>query len=214
VPQQTKCEACQRVLRIPDDVTEPSLTCPRCLAKVPNPNVMVRSGPPPREGSPDVLAAQPAITTLPCPRCGKPVERAWRRCPYCEEPLRRSRAQTSLASVDAEVRRDTGAIGGGLILLAALGGLGIALFFFRASAAAARGGAQPLVIGLVVLLFLALLSTGIVLWRTRENPAKRGIGRVVFGTLALAGTLIAGTFLLGLAALVFLFIACASGARF
>jgi len=167
----------------------------------------------------------PAEST--CPACGRrlriPDEAQGLplTCPLC---LARLPAQPPPATAtgrrarpqqlpDVEVRGDTRRTGVGLVLLAVLGGLGISFYLFFSAIAAGEGEVRPLLIVLVVLAFLTLLSTGIVLWRTRENPAARGVGRVLFGTLALAGGLIAACFVLSLALLVFLFAVCLSGKR-
>ena len=114
--------------------------------------------------------------------------------------------------VDDEVRSDTKRTGAGLIVLAVLGGLGIANYLFIAVVFGADvGDATPFVILLVVVAFFALLSTGIVFWRTRENPAARGVGRIVLGTLALAGVVTLAIFVLCVALVIFLLAVCFSG---
>jgi hypothetical protein len=141
---------------------------------------------------------------LTCPRCLARLDTAL--------PATATRHGTRPQRVpDVEIGSDTKRTGVGLIVLAVLGGVGIAYHLLIAGTFAASGDIALLVIVLVVVAFLALLSTGIVLWRTRENPAARGVGRVIFGTLALAGALIAACFVLSLALVVFLFAVCLSG---
>jgi hypothetical protein len=45
VPTQVTCPGCQRPLRIADGVTQPWVTCPRCLARVANPQAQAAGGP-------------------------------------------------------------------------------------------------------------------------------------------------------------------------
>ena len=162
-----------------------------------------------------------------CPSCGQrlriPDEHPGLAltCPRCLAKLAPGVTATPTARgmqpqrvPDVEIRRDTRRIGVGLILLAVLGGLGIAYYFFVAGAIATRGQTDPLLSGFVGLAFLALVGTGLVLWRTRANPAAQGLGRVIIGTLALAGALIAGIFLLWLALIVFILAVCISGRSF
>jgi hypothetical protein len=90
-----------------------------------------------------------------------------------------------------------------LVLLAVLGGLGI-FPFFGAMESAVYYDATPLIVGCIVILFLTLLSTVIMFWRTRHNPSARSFGRVVLGTFALAGVCV----LLCFALVLFMFVVC------
>jgi hypothetical protein len=96
--------------------------------------------------------------------------------------------------------------GAGIIVLAVLGGLGLIqlLFFAFAVSRESAGDYSPLAVVLIFILFLGLVSTGIMFWRTREQPSARGIGRAVVGTLALAGVL----FLIVLALIIVVFAVC------
>ena len=152
------------------------------------------------------IAEEARGAPLSCPRCLAKLPAQ----PATAPPFARAiRAQRLL---DTEVHSDTRRTGAGLIVLAVLGGLGIAYYLFVAIVfGVSAGDVTPVVIFLVVLAFLALLSTGIVLWRTRANPAARGVGRIVFGTLTLAGIVTLGIIILCIALLVFFFAVCLSG---
>jgi hypothetical protein len=114
--------------------------------------------------------------------------------------------------VDRDVRRDSVAIKIVLGLLGVLGGIGTFWFF---AAALAQNDAGLVLVGIVALLLLGLISTGIMFWRTRDNPSGRGFGRVVLGTFTLVGILIASGCSLTLALGVFMFVVCmAGGMRF
>jgi hypothetical protein len=99
-----------------------------------------------------------------------------------------------------------------MILLAALGGLGIVGHLFGGVSMFLAGQGTSLLAGVLIwLLFLALVSTGIMFWRTRENPRARGFGRVALGTLQLMGALMAGWLILILATFIFFFAVCFGG---
>jgi hypothetical protein len=145
-----------------------------------------------------------------CPSCRQPlrvpddVRSRWLSCPRCLARVANPGAPALLGgrgTADEEVHRDNRGIGIGLTILAILGGLGVtrALLF-----TAAAGGLAGLATIMVPLHFLGLLTTGIMFWRTRDNPAARNVGRVVVGTLASVGVLV----LLALAAVIFLFVLC------
>lgn len=142
---------------------------------------------------------------LTCPRC---LARIAAQPPG---PVPPGRGTLPRRAADVEIQRDTRRTGVGLVILAVLGGLGIANYLFAAGVAAVQGEVRPILIFLVSLAFLVLLSTGLVLWRTRENPAARGVGRVILGTLALAGAVFGVAFVLVVAVIIFLFIVCSLG---
>ena len=217
--QQVRCQACGRILRVPDHVEEPVLTCPRCLADVANPHWTGTAAPaaqaPPVASTAIREAAAPSqavtSTRTTCPGCGKPQQPGWRFCPYCEHGLARAAPRRGTASLDRDVRRDTQGAGCGLIGLAILGALGLAAVFFPSLAASSQGTIAPLVPITLTIMVLAAIATGIMFARTRHDPSARGIGRVIFGTLVLAGVLC----LVIVAAAIVLFIVClASHPRF
>jgi hypothetical protein len=221
VAQTTKCPACGGSLRLPDHLEEPVLTCPRCLADVPNPGWRSRAEPAsqPTAAPPPVAAetASAAITEAPaqawrtCPGCGRRLESGWQFCPYCDyRRSGRDRVCRGLAP-DREVRQDTRGVGCGLVGLAVLGALGLGIYFLPSMAYVARTGEIMPVIPLVlVVLLLGGIATGVMFARTRHNPEARGIGRVIFGTLVGAGILC----LVALAAGIVFFVVCLASFRY
>jgi len=115
---------------------------------------------------------------------------------------------------DSEIRSDIRVTGLGLILLAVIVAvLWIMYYCFLISGLLpARGEDQNLLFGLIVS-FLALLSTGFLMWFSPESPAAwgisrviRGIGWVILGTVALAGVLF-------LTMVIYIFAVCVSGGK-
>jgi hypothetical protein len=137
------------------------------------------------------------------------VEPNWRFCPNCEAVLRGPRRGAVGKVVDEDVHRDTKGTNVFLILLAVLGGLGFFFILTDIAYLGAIGGGGSLLFGTALgVLFLGLITTGIMFWRTRDDPSQRGIGRVILGTLAITGGLIAVFCVAGFALFAFLFIAC------
>jgi hypothetical protein len=191
--QRVECPGCRRTLAVPDWTEGPWVTCPRCLARVPNP------------AAADSYRPEWAGRRR-CPRCGKEVERLWVSCPFCEEPLRGG-------GLDLDVRRDRRATNVFVILLAVVGAIGIALMTAQAAMAAANPYYPqygPLITLTVGLLFLTGLVTFIVFLRSGGRPGAAGVRRVVVGTLATAGAVIGGGVLLCLTLLVFFLALCAA----
>ena len=182
MPRQVNCPSCRRVLSVPDEIKTAQLSCPRCLAKFDNPAATTRT------------AEEPPLTVLLAEPQATPHERP-----------DRARAVTIL---DEDVHRDTKRTSVVLILLAVLGGLGLSFYFWIGLASVQQGGGQVLIAILLTVLFLSLLTTGIMFWRTRDNPSERGIGRVILGTLAMTGVLFTLSCGIGLAIIVYLFVAC------
>jgi hypothetical protein len=205
MPFRITCPACRHVLTITEDVKDAWLTCPRCLAKVVNPGALVRgqrppgSGPTPREES--SLAASPT-----CPHCDKPVQPSWRRCPFCEAPLRPQRRSKPIRTADSDVRRDTGLIGGGLVLVGLLGGLGI-IFFLCGGGLNQMKASEIRDVGVFTgILGVVLLSAvvgGIVLAAMGKNLGLR-IGGTVVGAAAVVALVVA----LALSGFVYLLAGC------
>jgi hypothetical protein len=89
----------------------------------------------------------------------------------------------------------------GRIVLAVLGGLGLAVWGLGGAVVAtfdesSRGNGAWLSGGLF-LLFAASLSTGIMFWRTRHRPTERSLPRVIVSTLAVWGVAVVLFFMLG-----------------
>jgi len=184
-------------LRVPDDVTSSEITCPRCLAAVPNPKL-----------GPAIAVAEVPARTSSCPRCGMRVEEHWKFCPNCEAYLLGPRRGIRGRRLDADVRRDSTLTTVLLILLAVLGGFGLFGYLAVAVTTFDQGGYWIMAGVILTVLLLSMISTGIMFWRTRDDPSRRGVGRVIVGTLALTGGLFALSCVLGAAFFLFLFIQC------
>lgn len=203
MPIRQQCPACQAQLRIPDSISAPSVTCPRCLAEVPNPGARSEPGFP-------LAAETPAhtVATRPCPECRKPVLPHYYFCPHCDAPLRVGNTR-----VEGEVRRDTQGTGIGLIVLALLGAVSLFIPFLTGLGMAARGRPQGVATAGIIMIFVLLVGTGIMWWQTIGNPQARGLARAFLTGLAFAGFAVAATAALAFAAVIVLFAVCLAGAR-
>jgi hypothetical protein len=130
------CPFCRQRLEIAEGIREVELTCPRCLKKVANPGVGIQRTPPARGA-----AAATGVSPLEqCPRCNKGVQAAWQYCPFCNAELAVPSASTEIRAgyadrqrledwterpLDIEVRRDSSAVGAGLIAVGVLGFIGL-----------------------------------------------------------------------------------------
>ena len=130
------CPFCRQRLEIAEGIREVELTCPRCLKKVANPGVGIQRTPPARGAA----AATEASPLEQCPRCGKAVQGGWQYCPFCNAQLAVPSASTGIRAryadrrrledwterpLDIEVRRDSSAVGAGLIAVGVLGFIGL-----------------------------------------------------------------------------------------
>jgi hypothetical protein len=196
---RTTCPSCKRKLWISDSVNASVLTCPACLAKIENPRTEtgISSGPLVHRE----IVAKP--TRERCPTCGKRMESLWRFCPSCGG---RHGARGSL--LDDEARRDRKGTNIILWVLIAFGGLGLVSYLFVGVKKLAGGVWWFLPAGILVVLFMFLLATAIMFYRTREDPSRRGLERVVLGTLALTGGLVVLLCVLVGAFVLFLFVLC------
>jgi hypothetical protein len=110
-----------------------------------------------------------------------------------------------------DVRRDRRRTGVALVLLAILGGLGVAHMLCIGVGLLSQGLGWLLVIGVAVGAGVAGISAVRVYHRPQTQAAAPGVGRVFFNTLVVFGVIYGVFLLLALAAFVFLFIACLSG---
>jgi Double zinc ribbon len=213
VARELTCPSCGHVLRVPEDMQEPWVTCPRCLASVNNPlEQSITAAPPPATPT----AAISAETQHPsmCPGCSKNIDPQWRFCPHCNYPLQSRDERFDVRVPERDIRRDSKRTGAGLILLAVLGALGIGGNLLAALGAAAEGRSlTPLFAVGLAIAFLAAVATGIMFLRTRHDPSARGVRRVIFGTLALMGGLMAAAIVVALAVIIFVLVACWGGFR-
>ncbi len=186
--QTITCARCRHVLRIASEVRGRWVTCPRCLASIPNAGLGVAPG----GAAPAAIpTAERSATAEPapageCPECGQPVERGWRYCPHCDAVLVHRGPPPE--PLDAEVRGDMGLVGGGLTLLALLGGLGMILFYCGGGLGSVHSkseaqGAAGIGMGVGVVLF-GLAVTGMVVGGLSRGEGSR-IGSIIIGALAL-----------------------------
>jgi hypothetical protein len=140
-----------------------------------------------------------------CPSCGAAVEAHWLFCPHCEEPL--LDPSRPLGSAEREVRCETSTLGMVLLLLTLPGGIGIFLALLGSFALLVQSEPLPMLVTLAGLLELVLLSGLIVLLRG-PRPGESTAERIALCTLSLAGVLVTGAFLLGLAESVYRFLLC------
>jgi hypothetical protein len=181
MPRTESCPACRAVLRIQDYVTEAFITCPLCLGKVPN--------------------AAPADSRRLCIACAEEIREAAKICPHCREP---QDGMGLLPSVEAQVRSDSTFFTRAMIPLAILGLWGLV------SVVSMAEGMQEWHRLAIAAAGIAVIVSGIVGLRSKENRAAQGIARMVMGGLALAGVLVAAGMAMALAVVVYLFIVCAT----
>jgi hypothetical protein len=149
---------------------------------------------------------RPGRETL-CQECGEPVDRDWRFCPNCQEPLRERGLRRHSAEVD--VRRDNAGTSGSMILLAVLGGMGVLLTLWLGLAVRNQAFVSDLsapVLGSLVagLFVVGLIASVTVLAGNRNRGPGATVGLIAFRSLAFAGVAFLVLGALGL----FLFIGC------
>jgi FtsH-binding integral membrane protein len=104
-------------------------------------------------------------------------------CPYCETALRGPDGTT----VDVLIRGDSRRTGVGVIFLAVLGGIGLALALVSAAREAVGGNARPLVAVLIIFAVFFVATALLALSRSRKDERAPGIGRLLFNTMSLVG---------------------------
>jgi hypothetical protein len=178
VSQLITCPSCRRTLRVADDLDERWLTCPRCLRTIGNPRYhdetigAIQTAPSP---APAEHRLEPSDRPT-CPGCGWPVEERWKVCPHCEEPLSGRRAEPSANPLDRDVRHDSAGVGIGLIVLGALGGIGVFLFLCggglqgMSARAIQDAGSVSMVIALVLCILVVI--GGVLAMRGRETAGR------------------------------------------
>jgi hypothetical protein len=182
------CPSCKKILRIPEGVKESSLTCPRCLAIVDNPNVAIRAGVP----GPPALPPETPTERGTCPSCGRTVEKSWSYCPSCDALLYRPHRIRPETLLEKETRVDTAAVGAGLVLLSCLGGLGIIVYFCGGPSIKDAPSAQAGTNGITISACLfAMVVVGMVLAGRSRTQAVR-ITTIVAGALTIPLLLLAG----------------------
>jgi uncharacterized paraquat-inducible protein A len=193
--QSLTCPRCSTALRVPTDAGDQSATCPRCLAEIP-------------------IAARQGVTTAPAnvPELER-VGAQWRFCPNCEEPLWRQGRHGRERSIELDVRRDNTALTVCMILLAVLGGTGLALTLLAAAAVQAADGKpdMPISIALIVLFVSGLIGSLTVVLRKDKPSTGRAIGLAAFRSLTIAGILFLLFCLACVAVGIYVFVACLTG---
>jgi hypothetical protein len=126
------------------------------------------------------------------------VEQVWLICPHCEAVLQGQHRGARGGKLDDLLHRQSLWLQAAVIALATVGGLAFAF-----AGMAAFWGMPPLsklqslLVFVSGVVFLGLTSTGIMSYRTRDDPGRRSIVQVIVGTLALAGGLAAVSCVVG-----------------
>jgi hypothetical protein len=103
MPHLQDCPSCKATLSIADFVTAPWLTCPRCLAKIPN---------------------QKPSNKPTCMMCAEEIPPGVRTCPHCRSVIAGS-------LVDMDVERDTSRVSGAMIPMAMIGVAGVGWYLMN-----------------------------------------------------------------------------------
>jgi hypothetical protein len=179
------CPQCERLMWVPDGA---DWVCCECRMKASGPEV----------------ADEPES----CPRCGRLVEAVFRFCPHCEAILQGADRGSRGGKLDDVVHRRGARLQSTVPLLAFLGFMGLVISGLVAlgNAGSTQGLSLLLFVGGVFVLSMA--SFGVMLYRTRDNPSRRGMEPVVVGTLALAGALVTFSCVLGASIGLFFFAVC------
>ncbi len=206
MPRETTCPSCGNVLSVPDTVTKRWLTCPRCLASVGNPTVLL-----PAEGVTPTPAppapAAPAPGEGVCPACGGRVEPGWRVCPHCEAPLGRTPVSVRTADADDEAVGDTKSVGLILVVLGLLGAVGVIFFLCGGGANRMTDAKRTAAIAFfVTFVLLALVVAGMSISAAGRQVAGRVLS-IALGATAIV--LLTGVFIL--AAFVYSVASCFEG---
>ncbi len=188
MPQRITCDNCRHVLRVPDHVTDLVLTCPRCLAKVVNADVVLRTAPP--AGATPSPSAESAPGSASCPGCARRIETAWNYCPFCNAALQKQEAPPApgIASPDADVQFDTRGTGLGLLILAVMAAAGLGLFYLGGGFDLVRGVPGGPAIGGIGVLFVLIALAAIALLRTPSQRTPAGVARGFMGGCAVTAT--------------------------
>lgn len=179
------CPGCHRILMLPDDCTAEALSCPRCLANIPNPQA---------PGASTGVQAEPPSPAAPAAIRPEPARHGGRG------PL-----------ADVDVRRDNRGVKGSVIVLAVLGSLGVCYALFGSLVLAQEDRViQPLLLTLGVLAVLTLISACWVFVHRPSETTGANIGRTILGVLTISGALVGIGLLLAVAGVILLFVVCLS----
>jgi hypothetical protein len=181
------CPGCGRILLLPADCMTETVSCPRCLAMIPNPQV-----------APGPTAVQTTLPPAPAPAAPSP------------SAVTQSRPWVREMDVDVDVRRDSRRTSGCMIALAVLGALGLVYILLGSAALAKEGTFQPLLIVLGILGVATVISLVRVYGGQPSPSTGRNLGRTVLGVLTISGVIIATGLLLIGAGVIFLLVVCLS----
>jgi hypothetical protein len=174
-------------LLLPADCMAETLSCPRCLALISNP-----------QAAPVPSAVQTTVPSAPAPAAPSP------------SAVTQGRPWVRDRDVDLDVRHDTRRTSGCMIALAVLGALGLVYILLGSAALAREGTFQPLLLVLGILAVATLISLARVYGGRPSQSTGRNIGRTVLGVLTISGALVvAGLLLIG-AGVIFLLVVCLS----
>jgi hypothetical protein len=197
------CPFCQALLQMPDEEPPGGMTCPRCDAHVPyqtpgsvEPAPLQTDSPPPGgiQGEPTDHRQGAPFGSLKCPVCRKTVEGNWLFCPHCEEPLPQERNKrqrqrredsSSQPGADSETLITVGLVLGVICIchfvLGTVFQIGLGLI-----------AGLRVIIGLIIFCLLATVSAANMFYRTRDDPSKRSLRRVLVGAVTLVGICVLG----------------------
>ncbi len=201
--REATCFQCRHVLRVSPDARGRWLTCPRCLASVGNPYVLLSTEPPPAPAqSPPAAPPESPPDRMRCPWCEEIVQPSWRVCPYCERPILRPPPR-GRDDVDDEARTDRRA---GNVVLVVLGALligGAVLFAVLGVPAMAQSAVEPgavcvvgrvaigALVGGVVFLALGARSRAVTVISSTLGGVAVGAGVVLLVVLVACMTIVA-----------------------
>ena len=168
MPYRIGCPKCNATLKVPEEVRDRWITCPRCLASVMNPDRGVTEEPVIEPPEPRRLSEDDSPT---CRECGEEVEARWRYCPYCLASLRGGSRYRSIKRADADAKDDLGWIG---FCMVAAGLLGLfSLIALPVLGTVSISGEAVIVIGGgILILVLAGMGIGIA---SRDEGARTGV---------------------------------------
>jgi hypothetical protein len=179
------CPGCGRTLLLPDDCTAELLSCPRCLAHIPNPQAGDTSA---------------AVQTTPSPPPPAVLATGVQRGPR----------RLSSPDVDVDVRRDNRGTSALMIVLAVFGGLGVAYALSIGFALAQESKSLQPILYLLVFLAVITLISGLVVLTRPSATLGANIGRTILGVLSITGAIIVVGVLSAVAFFIFALAICLS----
>jgi hypothetical protein len=176
------CPTCKRALDVNADVQGPWITCPRCLTSVATNKPDVWDVPSPESRA--VTDQPPSAARPSCPNCGRDVERSWRFCPRCEEPLGGRRRGPRIPELERDVRRDVGTVQIVAMVLGALLIVGAVAFFLCGGMELVGSDFDSAITACVVLVGIVLAGLAAIAIGSRN--------KIVYGITGALGGLLVG----------------------